>query len=401
MRPHGNTLKELSHIVGSSDFFTNLCFHGRSIPLEYAATPQVHFTSFVELLMSRNLFAVTGVAVLLGLTLACTSDSSTPLTPTPPSVAADAAADGSTLKVSAPVAQSPVGGVKPSTGPATLVVSSSTALFTNTPALQYRFQVFNSANQMVENAVVNSPTHAVDAELTVNAGYTWIARAEYQGSAGPWSTRASFLAPETAFLNRELSDPLTNGKTVGQQHGGTFLPGQGWQSLSLFDGIDYDLTEPCIDNCNLQFDVTNFGAMEGEAYAKDLKWLSMGNAADFGDFTSFRNHPWKMHLIQRADFPTGMEIIWRNGDGGDGEPGDHRIKLNHTGIEFKSANAYHFELEWATTGFTIAVNGDVVMEDGWDNPYAPPVHRISLGCHPRGESFVGAIYKNVKLRKNR
>ena len=352
--------------------------------------------------MSRNLAAITGVAVLLGLTLACTSNSSTPLTPTPTAgAAASTAADGSTLKVSAPVPQSPVGGVRPQTGPATLVVSASTAAFTSTPAVQYRFQVFNAANVMVENVLVSSTSHPVDAELTVNAAYTWQARAEYQGHVGPWSSRGSFLAPETAFLGvSTFADPLTNGRTVGQRHGGVFLPGQGWQSLSLTDGIDWDLKEACSDDCRLEFDVTNFGAQEGQCCEKDLKWVSMGEAGSFGDFSAFRNSPWKMHLVQRADYPTGMEIIWRNGDAGDGDdPGDHRIKLIETGIEFKSSNVYHFLLEWATTGYRISVNGIEVMEDGWGYPYNPPNMRVSLGCYPRGESFVGAIYRNVKLRK--
>jgi hypothetical protein len=352
--------------------------------------------------MPRNLAAVTGVAVLFGLTLACTSNSSTPLTPTPSTGGtASTAADGSTLKVTAPVPQSPVGGVKPQTGPANLVVSASTASFTSTPAVQYRFQVFNAANAMVENVLVSSTSHPVDAELTVNAAYTWQARAEYQGSVGPWSSKGSFLAPETAFLGvSTFADPLTNGRTVGQQHGGVFLPGQGWQSLSLTDGIDWDLKEACSDNCKLEFDVTNFGSMEGQCCAKDLKWVSMGEAGSFGDFSSFRNSPWKMHLVQRADYETGMEIIWRNGGTDEnGDPGDHRQKLLSTPISFKSSNVYHFALEWATTGFSISVNDIVVMEDGWDHPYAPPNHRISLGCYPRGESFVGAIYRNVKLRK--
>ena len=178
-----------------------------------------------------------------------------------------------------------------------------------------------------------------------------------------------------------------------------FLPGQGWQSLSLGDGIDYDLPGGCVDDCRLEFDVTNFGPMEGETYEKDLKWVSMGNAGDFGDFSSFRNHGWKMHLIQRADFPTGMEIIWRNGDGGDDDPGDHRIKLNETDIVFKSSNSYHFSIEWGAHGYRISVNGIEVFEDGWCCAYNPPVLRVSLGCYPRGESFVCAIFKNVKLRK--
>jgi hypothetical protein len=353
--------------------------------------------------MSRNLIAVTGVTVLLGLALACTSNSSTPLAPTTPTTggASGTASDGSTLKVTAPVAQSPTGGVKPSTGPATLVVGAATAPFTATPALQYRFQVFNAANAMVENVLVNGTNHPVDAELTVNASYSWQARAEYQGFVGPWSAKASFIAPESAFLKgNQFADPLTNGRTVGVQHGGTFIAGQGWQSLSHSDGIDYDLDTPCFDNCRLEFDATNFGPQEGEPDLKDVKWVSMGDAADFGSFGAFRDGLWKMHLVQRADYPTGIEIVWRNGlNSPDTDPGDHRIKLNQTDVVFHSSSVYHFQLDWSTAGYTIAVNGAVVMTDGWGRPYAPPHMRVSLGCYPRGESFIGTIYRNIKLKQ--
>jgi hypothetical protein len=350
--------------------------------------------------MSRNLLALTGVTVLLGLALACTSNSSTPLTPTTPAGTSGPAPDV-TLKVSAPTPQSPVGGVKPQTGPATLVVSASTASFASTPALQYRFQVFNSANALVENVLVSSTSHPVEAELAVNAAYTWQVRAEYQGSVGPWSSKGSFIAPETAFLGlNTFADPLTNGKTVGQQHGGTFLPGQGWQSLSQSDGIDYDLKTDCHD-CTLEFDATNFGAQEGYSTEKDVKWVTMGDATKFNSFGAFRDHPWKMHLVQRADYPRGMEIIWRNGGTDpEGDPGDHRIKLVDTPITFSSSNVYHFQLDWGPYGYTIAVNGIVVMEDGWDHWYEPTNHRVSLGCYPRGETMIGIIYRNIKLKKH-
>jgi len=350
--------------------------------------------------MSRNLIAVTGVTVLLGLTLACTSNSSTPLTPTPPATVTPAS--DATLKVSAPVAQSPVGGVKPATGPAMLVVSASTAPFAATPALQYRFQVFNAANAMVENVVVNSTSHAVDADLTVNAAYTWWGRAEYQGFVGPWSAKASFLAPESAFLGvSTFADPLTTGKTVGQQRGGTFIPGQGWQALSQNDGIDYDLQTNCHD-CKLEFDATNFGPQEGLPFEKDSKWVSMGDASAFGSFQAFRDHPWKMHLVQRADYPRGMEIIWRNGgtDADGGDPGDHRIKLTDTPITFASSTIYHFVLDWGPLGYTVSVNGILVFEEGWDHWFEPTNHRVSLGCYPRGETMVGIIYRNIKLTKH-
>jgi hypothetical protein len=356
--------------------------------------------------MSRNSVSVTGIAVLLGLTLACTSKSSTPLTPTaPPNGTSGPAADGSTLKVSAPTPQSPVNDQKPSTGPATLVVAPVTAAFVPAVAVQYRFQIFNSAGTLVDDSLENVPRYEVEAELVVNSRYTWQARAEAASGVrpndvGPWSPRASFTAPESAFLDDEILDPLTSGRTVGQQRGGVFLPGQGWQSLALDHAISYDLSEPCWEDCTLEFDITNIGEKEGQCCEKDLKFVSMGDAASFGGFGSFRNSPWKMHFIQRADHSTGLEIIWRNGRNAEsGDPGDHRIKLLSTPIEFRGSQVYHVKLEWATTGFRISINDIEVMRDGWDYEYRPPVHRISLGCYPRSESFIGAIYRNVRLKR--
>jgi len=357
--------------------------------------------SFLERLMSRNVFAVTGVAALLALTLACTSKSSTPLTPNAPTGGGNAtASDGSTLKVTAPVPQSPINDQKPQTGPARLSVSASTAPYVPVIAVTYRFQIFNSANVMVENAVANSTIYDVQSDLTVNARYTWRARAEGIDVFGPWSNTASFLAPESSFLGvSTFADPLTNGKTVGQRRGGHFVGSQGWMSDSTTDGIDYDLQVPCTA-CVLEFDATGFGRAEGEPLAKDLKWITMGDAAVFGDFSAFRNHPWKMHLEQRSDGDgTGMKITWRNGGYDEGQPGDHVVKVDPA-VPWSSTASYHFKLEWDGGGFGISVNG----EKWFDQPfggfaYSPPNHRISLGCYPRAESFPGAIYKNVKLRQ--
>ena len=198
-----------------------------------------------------------------------------------------------------------------------------------------------------------------------------------------------------------INDPLIDGRTVGRQLGGRFLVGQGWQSDSLTSAIDYDIAAGCID-CTLEFDATNFGGQEGFPFAKDLKWLSMGDPGAFGGFSSFRDHPWKMHLIQRADYPSGMEIIWRNGgtnaDGGD--PGDHRIKLTDTPISFSSSRVYHFKLDWGLFGYEISVNGIEILSDGWDHWYEVQPLRIELGCIPRAESFIGIIYRNVTLKKD-
>lgn len=349
--------------------------------------------------MLRNLVSVTGVTVLLGLTLACTSKSSTPLTPTTPGSAANStASDGSTLKVTAPTPQSPLNDVKPTTGPAKLVVGASTAPYLPVVIVKYRFQIFNSANVLVDNSLRDGLSYEVQAELVTNSRYTWQARAEAGNDVGPWSTRASFTAPETAFLGAStFDDPLKNGRTVGIQRGGVFVPGQGWRALTTRDGIDYDLTQGCTE-CILEFDVTGFGRAEGQFVEKDLKWITMGDASTFGDFGAFRNHPWKMHLEQRSDGDgTGMKITWRNGGFGEGDPGDHVVKMDPA-VDWQTNQVFHFRLEWDGGGFGVYVNGVQWFAEGFTRPFAPPNHRVSLGCWPRDETMFG-VYSNVILRK--
>ncbi len=344
--------------------------------------------------MKRRTLALFSVCALVAGVLACsTAKPATPVAPT--SGGANAAADGSTLKASAVAPQSPINDQKLTSAVVVLTTNASTPQFAAGVPLQYRFQVMNAANAIVDQALVNSPSFAVTAVLAPNSRHTWRARPEYQGEAGPWSTTASFITEDPAIIN----DPLTDGRTVGRRAGGQFVPG-GWQSLSLTDGIDYDVADGCI-TCRLEFDATNFGAQEGFAFAKDVKWVSMGDPGAFGDFNAFRDHPWKMHLVQRADYPTGMEIIWRNGGVNDkgGDPGDHRIKLLSTPITFSSSRVYHFRLDWGIYGYKIAVDGIEVMSDGWNHWFEVKPLRVELGCIPRADSFVGIVYRNVRLTK--
>jgi hypothetical protein len=339
------------------------------------------------------------VCALAASVYACSS--ANPATPVAPSSQGPtSAADGSTLKVSAPNAVSPANDLKMTSSVVDLSASPSSFQFS--PAspvpLQYRFQIFNAAGTMVENALVSGTTYRVSGTLAPNARHTWKVRAESGGQVGPFSSAASFITEDPAIIN----DPLTDGTTKGSRVGGTFIPGQGWQSLSLTDGIDYTIPSGCID-CRLTFDATNFGGQEGFPYAKDVKWVSMGDPGAFGSFGAFRDHPWKMHLVQRADYPTGMEIVWRNGaanENGSADPGDHRIKLISTPINFSSSQVYHFQLDWGLFGYNINVNGIDVMSDGWDHWFEVAPLRIELGCIPRADSFVGIIYRNVKLVKH-
>jgi len=348
--------------------------------------------------MNRSTLYLFGVCAFTAAAIACSS--ANPAAPVPPPPAgANAAPDGSTLKVSAPSALAPINDSKLTSEIVTLSARAATPMFQSaTPvALQYRFQVFNAAGTMIENALANSTTYQVTAALVPNSRHTWKVRAESSGEAGPFSPTASFVTLDPSIIN----DPLTNGTTTGARIGGTFIPGQGWQSNSLTDAIQWDIAGGCYD-CRLEFDVTNIGGQEGLPYFKDLKFVSMADPGSFGSFGSFRDTPWKMHLIQRADYPTGLEIVWRNGavnsEGGD--PGDHRIKLPDTPISWSSSNVYHFRLDWGTTGYNININGIDVLADGWNYWYEVAPLRIQLGCIPRAESFVGIIYRNVVLKKH-
>jgi hypothetical protein len=246
----------------------------------------------------------------------------------------------------------------------------------------------------------------IQAQLQGNVTYSWRARATYNGGVGPWAAMTTFRTQLTSFFQgQRVVDLLIDGHTVGQQHGGQFIPGKGWQSMSLTDGIDYDLPTP-LDTGTVEFDITNISSQEGEAFAKDLKFLSMGDASAFGDFGAFRDHPWKMHLVQRAD-NDGLEIVWRDGTSSGPDWNDHRIKKTCCGPPFEDSIVTHFVVKWDPFGYQIyagtngaapelylAAPGDA---DGFNQEYRPPHHRISLGCYPRGESFVGAIYRNVKI----
>jgi hypothetical protein len=154
----------------------------------------------------RSSFSRTAIVSLASLAAAsCTSSSSAPLAP---AAQAATALPDATLKASAPTVQSPTNDqVSPSLSSTTLVAGPATPMFTPM-TLQYRFQVFNDAgSQVLDSGLVPNPSFTVAVTLTPLARYTWRVRAEYQGSAGPWSSTASFRTPQQPpAYNRPIGD---------------------------------------------------------------------------------------------------------------------------------------------------------------------------------------------------
>ncbi len=337
---------------------------------------------------------------LLALAVACGKTSPNPASPssaTPGSTSS--ATDGFLLKAGTAGTISPSGGTQVQ-DPITLTASTTKGTHVDVP-LSYRFQVRSGSTVVVESVVGPASGSTVTFNptgLVFNTTYTWRVQATYQGNNAPWSSDATFKTIGKFADGRQIFDPLLDGTSVGNQHGGRFIAGQGWQSTSLTDGIDYPI-QTCA-NCRFEFDVVGFGREEGAPYGLDVKWFTMGDGGAFGSFGVFRDHPWKMHFEQRADDATGVKLIWRNGSPGSGDPGDHTFK-GDGGISWSSTHQppYHFVFDWTEGGFAITVDGNNVVHDGFSRPYAPPNHTLSLGCWPRGETMVGAIWSNVKLTR--
>lgn len=137
-------------------------------------------------------------AVTISFTLACSQASDAPTSPAGAGiVGTEAGPDGSTLKVTAPAAVSPAGGVEVSDLDPDLVINNSEGRFVNLP-LAYVFEVMGEGGQVVYRSqpipggLNGSTSHEIDTQLDDDEAHTWRAYAVYSGQRGPMSAAASF-----------------------------------------------------------------------------------------------------------------------------------------------------------------------------------------------------------------
>jgi hypothetical protein len=105
----------------------------------------------------------------------------------------DAAADGSTLKVTAPTVISPRDGIRIESVRANLVVGASRGQFQPIDGLTYQFELKGPDGQVAHFAHTDQLQVEVPMDLQTDTRYTWRARAELNGAFGPWSTTTDFL----------------------------------------------------------------------------------------------------------------------------------------------------------------------------------------------------------------
>jgi hypothetical protein len=347
-------------------------------------------------------------AAVLAFAVACSKDSPSPVSPSgsQPGVA-DAAPDGSTLKVSAPTPVSPVNNQQPD-GALVLVASKAQGKFADvTPS--YEFEIHRGTTRVYTSGVTggagsgpNNVAHTPTAALEFDQQYTWRVRAVLQGAVGPWSSAATFRAPAGGYIrDNEILDPLTNGITVGTPIGVQFVGNEGVRLLGHTSRITYELP------VNLQqgeFSLMARGYDEGSPGDK-TKIMSMQEGYD--DLTT---NDYRMTVEKRGrSYVTPGAVTWRI-IMGEADDHDRIIDGFRTGVAFSDERWYFWKFTWGTGRAALEVREDgpggrviyasSASERGFR--YRPVPHVVHLGAPPgragAGDASIpGAIYKNVWL----
>lgn len=364
--------------------------------------------------MHRPKVAITGLAALVAVAIACSQRSTAPTSPSASSADAsgqtiaaagnrsapmdESAVDGSTLKVTAPTPTSPINNQRIEDQSTTPLTASEASGKYGTVALQYRFQVFNAEGAIVQEGVANNPSFTITADLNFDARYTWRTRAEADDAFGPWSTTASFLSPEESagyIRGNELYDPLFDGRTVGRINGPvTFVPGVGVKLETLLSYISYELPQT-LNEGEFSILATNIPA-NTEGNKTKLFAMSQG----YGDIVT---NDRRMTIEKRGD-PPGI-VAWRfitHGDQVDTEGADRRF------VNFLGNETYFWEATWRNNFFNVKINqggvsGPTIYEMGkhfQGRAYDPNPHVIYIGAPvgrsgPDGASVEGAIIRQV------
>ncbi|HSL21575.1 MAG TPA: hypothetical protein VK886_08565 [Vicinamibacterales bacterium] len=288
------------------------------------------------------------------------------------------------LKATAPTPQSPINNTKPVDPLVVLVTANATTKFASGVPLSYRFEIYNQGGARIfqSNAIPQGSGGATSIDVSsvdmeADRPYQWQVRAEYLGLAGPWSGRATFIAPENSGYIRgnEVYDPLTRSRTVGEIIGDVqFVPNVGAHIMWHTSQIKYSI--PTLTGGEFSLLVTNLAF---NTKGDKTKIMSMG-AGDH-DMTT---NPRRFTIEKRGD-PPGI-IAWRviTSDDQIDTIGNERVVY-----PFQTDQTYFWKATWGGNSFNLLVreggaNGTIIYDFG--KPYAgiydPTPHFAYVGAPP-------------------
>jgi hypothetical protein len=294
--------------------------------------------------------------------------------------------------IPAPVHVSPPSGTIVANQP-TLTVSNVTPSDGSTPT--YHFQV--SLNSTY------SPVAAEQTGVSQGAGgqtswqintplppgtYFWHVRAQTGATSGPFSGNDRFTTTESFSGGTTLiSDPLTNGSSVGSVRGGEFTP-DGWRVTALDDYIRYEI--PPTSNGFVEWE--NLGLRRNNADAEAYMLFAMWDPGS----GEFRANPFRVN-IQKLDTqhnPPYVRLRFIS-------DGDER-NTGYNFLDWDPAQRYRWRVEWGPSTdrneARVYVNDVEVMQVVYTPPYEPRTHWVEMGVNEsRNESCIGAVFANVRI----
>lgn len=233
-----------------------------------------------------------GAACALALTLACNRAPAAP-TPTDSSSpgSGDAAADGSTLKVTPPTVMSPSSDFRIDSRKPTMVVGNSTGRFVNRQ-FTYEFQLLNDSSSVVDSTTMaagsgGTTSWAYPTDLERDTPYRWRARARMGNAVGPWSSTARFF---TVFEKR-TPDPPPGQKLPYPSYGGSIVARVAAQRPDLLrrscqdDGGTWEFLDLVVDTLRLEDTRFGYNCKRGNCGdpSKDIVAYHYGPGPDEGN----------------------------------------------------------------------------------------------------------------------
>lgn len=304
---------------------------------------------------------------------------------------------GTSPTITAPTPQSPANGSTVSgQTPALSVVNA-----TGASGLRYRFEVatdagFTDVVASASDIPEGSGTTSWTVAPALSSGtFHWRSRASASETEGPYSSVASFeiesgFSGTTPVNGVLVSDPLTNGMSVGEVGGGEFREG-GWFTTDADSYIRYRI--PTTVNGFVEFDVVGLRNPNPNSNKRNL--MIMWDPTR-GDYTE---NPFRVHI---SKFDTRLVNRWHM-----------RLRFisngqeTNTGIDkfdWDRRRTYHFRLEWgafpaivSSQRARVLLDGREIMSRNYDNLYRPSTHWVELGMAPRSETLEQVSYSNVTI----
>ena len=260
-------------------------------------------------------------------------------------------------------------------------------------ALDSAFQQIALSESGVSEGLGGITRWRVTEELEADTKYYWRVAAVTSAGAGPFSAVSEFRVREPFRADRPTGslvvfDPLTNGFSVGEVMGGSFVQG-GWQPQTSADCLRYQV--PTLDDGRIEFTTTNLSTpnpVEGKRILISMWDPTKGE---------YRENPYRVNL-SKLDYRTAkfddVRLRWIS-----------RGEEHNTGIsffDFEPQIVYEWRMVWGDVpgegeNVKVFLDGIEILSRNYSAAYHPKTHWIELGQCERQETLEMAIYSNVRI----